>query len=84
MPPTEYTQFRSKAVCSVSCQHCNVNLCSRGMKAILLGDRKIELLSTDLPPSSVQLLEGDYMTRNCCCRIRDVACVGWLDWFTQW
>ncbi|KAI8584851.1 protein FAM72, partial [Geranomyces variabilis] len=37
---------------------------------------QVELYSTDSPPSKVQLVEHDYMTRNCRCRIRDVACLG--------
>ncbi|KAH9246975.1 hypothetical protein BASA81_015460 [Batrachochytrium salamandrivorans] len=46
------------------------------MKAILLGDTRVELFSTDVPPFRVQLVDKDYMTRNCRCRIRDVACLG--------
>ncbi|KAJ3332721.1 Protein fam72b, partial [Gonapodya sp. JEL0774] len=36
----------------------------------------VELFSTDLPPAnSVALIEKDYRTRSCRCRIRDVACL---------
>ena len=32
------------------CRLCDQMLCVRGMKAILLADRSVELYSTDLPP----------------------------------
>ncbi|KAJ3292100.1 Protein fam72b [Rhizoclosmatium sp. JEL0117] len=70
-----HPQFRSKAVCELFCRHCEEVVCTRGMKAILLGDTRVELFSTDSPPCRVQLVENDYMTRNCQCRIRDVACL---------
>ncbi|KAI8918764.1 FAM72 protein-domain-containing protein, partial [Entophlyctis helioformis] len=70
------SQFRSKTVCEISCRHCNVIVCKRGMKAILLADTNVELFSTDSPPFGVQLVLEDYVTRNCQCRIRDVACLG--------
>ncbi|KAJ3402674.1 Protein fam72a [Chytriomyces hyalinus] len=44
--------------------------------AILLGNTKVELYSTDSPPTGVQLVFDDYTTPNCQCRIRDVACLG--------
>jgi hypothetical protein len=34
------------------------------------------LFSTDAPPHGVALVFDDYRTRNCHCRIRDVACLG--------
>ncbi|KAJ3014264.1 Protein fam72a [Thoreauomyces humboldtii] len=68
-----HPQFRSKMVCTLSCRHCTNVVCARGMKAILLGDLRVELYSTDSPPAKVQLVEHDYMTQNCRCRIRDVA-----------
>jgi hypothetical protein len=46
------------------------------MKAILLADMAVELFSTDLPPTGVALVNDDYQTRKCHCRIRDVACFG--------
>ncbi|KAJ3315220.1 Protein fam72a [Blyttiomyces sp. JEL0837] len=49
--------------------------CKRGMKAILLADTNVELFSTDSPPIGVQMVNDDYVTRNCHCRIRDVACL---------
>ncbi|TPX66158.1 hypothetical protein SpCBS45565_g04637 [Spizellomyces sp. 'palustris'] len=73
---SSHPHFRSKTVCTLSCRHCDSVVCSRGMKAILLGDLRVELYSTDTPPSKVQLVDHDYMTRNCRCRIRDVACLG--------
>ncbi|ORZ19502.1 protein FAM72, partial [Absidia repens] len=45
------------------------------MKAILLADVKIELYSTDTPSSLIHLMDKDYSTRTCQCRIRDVACM---------
>ncbi|KAI8906380.1 protein FAM72, partial [Gorgonomyces haynaldii] len=69
-------QFRSKVVCILSCKHCQVEVCRRGMKAILLADMNVELFSTDAPPFGVQLVNDDYQTQNCYCRIRDVACLG--------
>ncbi|KAJ3117210.1 Protein fam72a [Phlyctochytrium bullatum] len=74
-----HPQFRSKAVCRLSCRHCGTQVCSRGMRAILLGDTRVELYSTDAAPpaDSVQLVGRDYVTKNCHCRIRDIACLGW-------
>ncbi|TPX54142.1 hypothetical protein PhCBS80983_g06022 [Powellomyces hirtus] len=46
-----HPQFRSKMVCTLSCRHCTNVVCSRGMKAILLGDLRVELYSTDSPPA---------------------------------
>lgn len=74
-PPSLHPQFRSKSVCKLFCKHCDEQVCNRGMKAILLGDTRVELYSTDAPPVGVQLVEKDYMTRNCQCKIRDVACL---------
>jgi len=74
--PSIHPQFRSKAVCKLYCKHCSSLMCRRGMRAILLGNTKIELFSTDCPPSGVQLVYQDYQTKNCSCRIRDAACLG--------
>lgn len=68
--------FRTKVVCLLGCRHCSNLVCKRGMKAILLADMNVELFSTDAPPTGVQLVNDDYQTRNCQCRIRDVACLG--------
>ncbi|EPZ34943.1 Protein FAM72 domain-containing protein [Rozella allomycis CSF55] len=67
--------FRQKVVCKLRCRHCSRTVCMRGMKAILLADSNVELFSTDLPPKGVQLVEEDYMTTNCRCKIRDLACL---------
>ncbi|TPX50668.1 hypothetical protein SeMB42_g01184 [Synchytrium endobioticum] len=75
-PQNVRPQFRSKIVCELKCRYCSSGVCRRGMKAILLADMNIELYSTDLPPFCVQLVNEDYQTRNCRCRIRDVACLG--------
>jgi hypothetical protein len=76
-PRVSRPQFRSKVVCVLDCKHCQSEVCRRGMKAILLADMNVELFSTDSPPYGVQLVNDDYRTRNCFCRIRDVACLGW-------
>ncbi|KAF9167199.1 Protein fam72a [Actinomortierella ambigua] len=64
----------SKIVFRMDCRYCSAVVCLRGMKAMLLADTSIELYSTDHPPGSVQLVDKDYTTLNCKCRIRDVAC----------
>ncbi|CAG8516282.1 5189_t:CDS:2 [Ambispora gerdemannii] len=73
--PSMHHHFRSKPVCKLYCAHCNTRVCVRGMKAMLLADTRIELFSTDVPPISVQLVADDYITQNCHCKIRDVACL---------
>ncbi|KAF9169360.1 Protein fam72a, partial [Mortierella sp. AD011] len=65
---------QSKTVCRMDCRYCSAVICLRGMKAMLLADTTVELYSTDHPPGSVQLIEKDYTTSNCRCKIRDVAC----------
>ncbi|KAG0359340.1 Protein fam72a [Gamsiella multidivaricata] len=65
---------QSKTVCRMDCRYCSAVVCLRGMKAMLLADTSVELYSTDHPPGSVQLIERDYSTSNCRCKIRDVAC----------
>jgi hypothetical protein len=74
--PSVHPQFRAKSVCMLHCTHCTTSLCKRGMKAILLGNTRVELFSTDVPPMGVQLVYVDYTTDNCMCRIRDAACLG--------
>ncbi|KAJ3397683.1 Protein fam72a [Chytriomyces hyalinus] len=72
-----HPSFRSKIVCQLSCRYCIQPICKRGMKAILLADTRVELYSTDtVPAGRVQLVAEDYLTRNCNCKIRDVACLG--------
>ncbi|KAJ3326299.1 Protein fam72a [Boothiomyces sp. JEL0866] len=74
--PSIHPQFRSKTVCNLYCSHCESRLCERGMRAILLGNTSVELYSTDRPPFGVALVDKDYFTKNCSCRIRDAACLG--------
>ncbi|KAG2174500.1 hypothetical protein INT44_006763 [Umbelopsis vinacea] len=78
-PPRDFANaYPMKPVYQLSCKHCSNVICARGMKAILLADTRIELYSTDTPPSgSIQLMDKDYLTRTCRCRIRDIACLGW-------
>ncbi|KAG0860142.1 hypothetical protein G6F16_005906 [Rhizopus arrhizus] len=64
-----------KPVYKLACKHCHTVVCARSMKAILLADTRIELYSTDTPSQSMYVLEKDYLTRSCHCRIRDVACL---------
>ncbi|CAO0794323.1 unnamed protein product [Mucor circinelloides] len=64
-----------KPVYKLMCRHCTTPVCARGMKAILLADTTIELYSTDTPSQCIHVLEKDYLTRSCHCRIRDVACL---------
>ncbi|XP_028398288.1 protein FAM72A-like [Dendronephthya gigantea] len=72
-----HPSFQDKTVIYLRCKCCNRCVCARGMKAILLADTKVELYSTDLPPEqSIQLIGQDYRTKNCFCRIKDVACFG--------
>ncbi|KAG1184052.1 hypothetical protein G6F62_010497 [Rhizopus arrhizus] len=66
-----------KPVYKLACKHCHTVVCARSMKAILLADTRIELYSTDTPSQSMYVLEKDYLTRSCHCRIRDVACLKW-------
>ncbi|KAI1315436.1 Protein fam72a [Mortierella claussenii] len=68
------TGTHSKIVCRMDCRYCAAVICLRGMKAMLLADTTVELFSTDHPPGSVQLIDKDYTTSNCACKIRDVAC----------
>lgn len=74
--PSIHPQFRAKSVCKLYCKHCTTDLCMRGMKAILLGNTRVELFSTDTAPLGVQLVFQDYMTQNCACKIKDAACLG--------
>lgn len=70
-----HPSFQSKSVYVLQCQLCESTVCVRGMKAMLLADRNMELYSTDLPPPrSVDLVGKHYTTSNCQCQIKDVAC----------
>ncbi|RKP02543.1 hypothetical protein CXG81DRAFT_10674 [Caulochytrium protostelioides] len=72
-----HPNFRNKPVCLLQCAYCDTMVCQRGMKAILLADTRVELYSTDIVvPNKVSPVGDEYVTRNCMCRIRDVACLG--------
>lgn len=71
-----FEQIKKKHVYELWCCHCNMNVCMRAMKAILLANIRVELFSTDTPPPTVNLVFDDYITCNCNCKIRDVACTG--------
>jgi len=74
--PTSIKRFEKKPVCNLECRYCDRSVCNRAMKAILLADVRVELFSTDFIPMGVQLVDKEYMTPNCDCRILDVACLG--------
>lgn len=69
--------LRNKIVYNLHCAYCETHICGRAMRAILLADTKVELYSTDIPPSRLRLLDDDRMTQGCNCRIRDTACQTW-------
>ncbi|KAF9907635.1 Protein fam72a [Linnemannia zychae] len=64
-----------KEVVRMACRFCETIICERGMKAQLLADQSVALLSTDDAPQSVQLVGVDYKPTNCLCRIKDTACL---------
>lgn len=66
--------LRNKVVYQLRCLYCMQRVCHRAMKAILLADTKIELYSTDIPPTPLHLLQDDRTTAGCHCRIRDSVC----------
>ena len=43
-PTNSRPQFRAKAVCILDCKHCELEVCRRGMKAILLADMNVLIL----------------------------------------
>ncbi|KAJ2664738.1 hypothetical protein IWW48_000686 [Coemansia sp. RSA 1200] len=49
-PPSNPQQQRTKSACQLYCRYCHNNVCTRGMRALLLADNRIELFSTDMPP----------------------------------
>ncbi|KAF9920205.1 Protein fam72a [Linnemannia zychae] len=76
--PYEYrgrNNISLKEVIRMACRFCETLICERGMKAQLLADQSVALLSTDDAPQSVQLIGVDYKPTNCLCRIRDTACL---------
>lgn len=72
--------LRNKIVYNLHCAYCQTHICGRAMRAILLADTKVELYSTDIPPSRLRLLDDDRMTQGCNCRIRDTACQTWYEY----
>ncbi|KAI7830733.1 protein FAM72 [Gamsiella multidivaricata] len=59
----------------MACRFCETIICERGMKAQLLADQSVALLSTDDAPQSVQLVGDEYKPTNCMCKIKDTACL---------
>jgi hypothetical protein len=67
--------LRNKIVFSLTCRYCRSFVCNRAMRAILLADTKVELYSTDIPPSHHTATgDDDRLTHGCHCRIRDTLC----------
>ncbi|GAN01242.1 hypothetical protein MAM1_0005c00674 [Mucor ambiguus] len=68
------TEYERKHVYRIECNDCSSVLTDRGMNAVLLSDRSVQLFSTDLVPDSVAFVHGDYAAASCSCRVRDIAC----------
>ncbi|GJJ68300.1 hypothetical protein EMPS_00646 [Entomortierella parvispora] len=66
-----------KEVIRMACRFCETVICERGMKAQLLADHTIGLMSTDDEPHSVQFVGEEYRPTNCYCKIMDTACLVW-------
>ncbi|KAK3811030.1 MAG: FAM72 protein-domain-containing protein [Benniella sp.] len=64
-----------KEVVRMACGFCETVICERGMRAQLLADQSVALLSTDDDPQSVSLIGLDYTPTNCSCKIMDTACL---------
>ncbi|KAI8365812.1 protein FAM72 [Choanephora cucurbitarum] len=69
------SEYERKHVYRIQCKDCSAVLTDRGMNAVLLSDRNIQLFSTDLLPNTVAFVHGDYAAASCSCRVRDVACI---------
>ncbi|CAO3633487.1 unnamed protein product [Cunninghamella blakesleeana] len=79
---TEYQKHQNggidiyrKHVYKIVCRDCHFTITDRGMNAVLVTDRSIQLYSTDLFPDSIGFVEGDYSAVACNCRVRDIACI---------
>lgn len=77
-PQRNNGHLRNKLVFRLHCRYCQSGCCNRAMRAILLADTKVELYSTDIPPSTSSIVTGeeDRLTHGCHCRIRDSICRG--------
>lgn len=88
-----HPSFQSKPVYVLQCRLCESNVCVRGMKAMLLADRSMELYSTDLPPPrwamicvGVRFVYAELFTTHFALCVYVCVCVwivfvcGWL-WF---
>ncbi|CDH55978.1 protein fam72a [Lichtheimia corymbifera JMRC:FSU:9682] len=69
------SEYDRKQVYQIRCRHCSASLTNRGMNAVLLSDRTVQLFSTDLVPNTVGFVQGDYSAASCTCRVRDTACL---------
>ena len=45
------------------------------MRAVLLANTRVELISTDSPPMGAALTDRDRCALSCMCRVRDAACL---------
>ncbi|KAI8139813.1 FAM72 protein-domain-containing protein [Fennellomyces sp. T-0311] len=68
-------EYERKQVYQIRCGHCQSALTNRGMNAVLLSDRSVQLFSTDLVPNTLGFVQGDYSAASCTCRVRDTACL---------
>ncbi|KAG2209117.1 hypothetical protein INT46_006281 [Mucor plumbeus] len=68
------TEYERKHVYRIECNDCSSVLTDRGMNAVLLSNRSVQLFSTDLLPDTVAFVHGDYAAASCSCRVRDIAC----------
>ncbi|KAI8991203.1 protein FAM72 [Mycotypha africana] len=69
------SEYDRKHVFQIQCRDCAEVLTNRGMNAVLLSDRSVQLYSTDLKPHTVGFVYGDYNAASCLCRVRDTACL---------
>ncbi|RCH99706.1 Protein fam72a [Rhizopus azygosporus] len=64
-----------RPVYRVECGDCSTVLSDRCMRAALLSDKKTVIYSTDMQPTTVGYIYGDYSAPCCGCRLRDIACI---------
>ncbi|KAG8589250.1 hypothetical protein GDO81_006317 [Engystomops pustulosus] len=68
--------FKERQVSILHCSFCRQVLCTRGMKAELLGGTDEEMFSTDIPPTdSVDLVGSCYYFKACQCKLKNIACL---------
>ncbi len=71
--------FEAKPVVNLDCRACRKPLCTRGMSAVLLGDKSTQLFSADMPSLyALGVVGKSYTANSCACRISDTACLAWF------